>query len=341
MAASSLGPAYLIHGDDHGAVQERRARLRQMAAGDGAAETVEVLSGAHATPQALADHLAAPSLGMGQRVLVVDGVERWKDADVRAALERVMAPMAPLTTVAMFACEDARTKAPASLHRIVLEAGGRVDREAKLKVGELKRWVAQRARAAGVELDDEAAATLVAQVGERRQRLQREIEKLAIELRAERAHPVAVAPHEIEQRAARSAEVRAFSLADSLVDGSLAEMVGTYIRLRAHGERLAAMLHPLASRLRQAIAVAERLELGEQPAAVARSLRMPQDASRRLVAGAREAGSTRLRGALATLADLELQSRGGPVVQHDRPPGAGLDEDTLAVRALEAMRARR
>jgi len=35
-----LKPVYLIHGDDHGAIAERRARLRKLAEEDGDASSV-------------------------------------------------------------------------------------------------------------------------------------------------------------------------------------------------------------------------------------------------------------------------------------------------------------
>ena len=47
-------PAYLIHGDDHGRIGERRARLRALAERDAGAGSLEVLEGAEATPQAAA-----------------------------------------------------------------------------------------------------------------------------------------------------------------------------------------------------------------------------------------------------------------------------------------------
>ncbi|MBV8954293.1 MAG: hypothetical protein JO179_09155, partial [Solirubrobacterales bacterium] len=46
-----LKPAYLIHGDDHGAVGERRARLRALAEAEGGAGGVELLEGEDATPE--------------------------------------------------------------------------------------------------------------------------------------------------------------------------------------------------------------------------------------------------------------------------------------------------
>ena len=43
---AELKPAYLIHGDDHGAVAERRAGLRALAeGGEGGGASVELLEG--------------------------------------------------------------------------------------------------------------------------------------------------------------------------------------------------------------------------------------------------------------------------------------------------------
>src|ERR671929_530336 len=75
-------PAYLIHGDDHGRIAERRARLRALAereAGAGGAETFE---GDDCTPAAVAGALCAMTFATGRRFLIVDGVERWKDKEV-------------------------------------------------------------------------------------------------------------------------------------------------------------------------------------------------------------------------------------------------------------------
>jgi len=334
---TSLGPAYLIHGDDHGAVNERRARLRAVAEDGDSVSSVETLSGTEASPATLAATLASMCLGVGRRLIVVDGVERWKDAEVRERLTGLMVPVPEDTTVALFAREDARAKAPAALHDLVEQAGGQVAREATLKPWEVPKWVRAKAGSLGIELDEEAAAALVAQVGERRQRLTRELEKLALENCADSRAPVALDVEQIESRTARSAHWQVYSLADALLDEDRAQAVRAMVRLRGQGERAAGLLYPLASRLRQALGAASRLEAGEQPASVARSLRMPPRPARALVAEARRAGSERLRGALGVLADLELQTRGGPVVQAERPATAALEEDTLVLRALEAI----
>ena len=79
---AKLGPAYLIHGDDHGAVAERRARLRAISEQSGGSVSVELLEGEGGSPAAVARALSAMTLAIGRRVIIVDGVERWREADV-------------------------------------------------------------------------------------------------------------------------------------------------------------------------------------------------------------------------------------------------------------------
>ena len=44
-------PAYLIHGDDHGRIAERRARLRALAESESGAQGIELFEGEAATPE--------------------------------------------------------------------------------------------------------------------------------------------------------------------------------------------------------------------------------------------------------------------------------------------------
>jgi DNA polymerase III subunit delta len=357
----ALKPAYLIHGDDHGAVAERRAGLRALAEGEqGAGASVEVLEGEHATPAGVAAALARMTLAIGGaeagavgRVIIVDGVERWREADVEKHLQPAMGAMAPATTLGLFAREEARVKAPAAVHEAVERAGGQVVAQMTVKPWELGKWTRGQAARLGLSLDAAAAKALIAQVGERQQRLLRELEKLALEGEeagaSARARGVgmgadavgsaqdrqrAITAAEIEARAAHSAEWRAFSLADALVGGDRGAATMSYVRLREQGERLAGLTYLMAQRLRDALAIALRLQAGEPVAEVKRSLRMPARAAERFVADAARAEPERLRAALAVLADLELDSRGGAPVASSRTQLAGLDEDTLALRAI-------
>lgn len=339
---AALKPVYLIHGDDHGAVAERRAGLRALAegAGGGVANT-EVLEGDAATPAGAAAALAAMTLAVGRRVIIVEGAERWRQADVEKHLAPAMAAMPPETTLAIFAREEARAKAPAALHDAVKAAGGQIVAQMTVKPWELARWAREQAGRMGLALDGAAAKALVAQVGERQQRLLRELEKLALEGEepAEGARPRAISVEEIEARTAHSAEWRAYGLADSLVGGDAAGAARLYLRLRGQGERLAGMTYLLAGRLREALAISLRLAEGASAGEVKRGLRMPAKAAERLVADVARSEPEKLRAALVALAGLELDSRGGAPLRADRGPLAGMQEDTLVQRAIEEIAA--
>jgi DNA polymerase-3 subunit delta len=336
---AELKPAYLIHGDDHGALAARRAGLRALAeGGEGGGASVEVLEGDAATPENVAAALATMTLAVGWRVVIVEGVERWRDADVEKHLLGALAQMPPETTLALFAREEARAKAPASLHKAVTRAGGQVVAQATVRPWEMPKWAREQAARLGISLDAAAAKALVGQVGERQQRLLRELEKLALasspEGEGESTH---VSAQDIEARAAHSTEWRAYALADSLVGADGREATLSYLRLRQQGERLSGLTYLMAQRLRDALAVAQRLHAGESVAEVKRSLRMPARAAERFVADVARSDVERLRAALSTLAELELDTRGGAPLASSRTPHAGLDEDTLALRAIEAV----
>ena len=301
----SFKPAYLIHGDDHGRISERRASLRALAERESGAGGLQVLEGDAATPDAAAAALSAMTLTPGRRFIVVDGVERWKDAELEP-VEQALAAAPPDTTIAFFAREDNRASTPARLAAAVTKAGGDVAAERNLKPWELPKWVAARARELELELDPGAAGALVAQVGERQQRLLRELEKLRLELGA----GARLDADAVDRLTARSAERRAWTLADELVGRDAAAALRTYLGLTAQGERLESLIYQINRRLRQALDAGQRLEDGESPAQVKRSLRLPSKAADRLLADVRATDLDALRDAIGWMADLELDARG-------------------------------
>ena len=344
---AELRPAYLIHGDDHGAVAERRAGLRALAEGaDGASATVESLEGEQATPAGVAHALAAMTFSLGGaepgwlgRVIVVEGVERWRQADVEQHLVPAMSQMPPETTVALFAREEARAKAPAAVHEAVKRAGGQVVAQMTVKPWELPKWAREQASRMGLTLDTAAAKALVGQVGERQQRLLRELEKLALEADSEQPDGRTIELADIQRPSAHSSELRAYGLADALVGADARVAIVAYLRLREQGERLSGLLYLMAQRLRDALDVSLRLRAGESAASVKRALRMPARAAERFVSDVARTDPDRLRAALGALADLELDSRGGAVIGASRTPMAALGEDTLVLRAIQAIAA--
>ncbi len=313
--------AYLIHGDDHGRIAERRARLRSLAESLSGAEGLEVFEGEDSDPATVAAALDAMTLALGRRFIIVDGAERWKDKELDA-LESALGAEPPETTVAFFAREDSRNKAPDRLHAIVRKADGDISVEASVKPWELPKWLLARAGELGIELEPDAARALIRHVGDRQQRLLRELEKLA--LGGEEGQQLDAA--EVEELTASSAERKGWAVADALVAGDVQAAVHAFLTLRAQGERVSGLIYWISQRVRMAQDVAAALEAGEPPAQIKRRLRMPSRAADRLIADARRAGSERLRRATYEIADLELASRGGG------PGGAG--EETEALTAI-------
>lgn len=314
-------PAYLIHGDDHGRIAERRARLRSLAESLSGAEGIELFEGESANPDAVAAALSAMTLALGRRFIVADGVERWKDKDLDA-LEGALASIAPETTVAFFAREDSRNRAPERLRVAVRAAEGDIVAEDGVKPWELPKWVLARAAELGIELEPDAARALIRHVGERQQRLLRELEKLALGVQ----EGVRLDAAAIDELTAPSAERKAWAVADALVAGDAPAAVRAYLALRDQGERVSGLLYWISQRVRLAHDVAVALDAGEPPAQVKRRLRMPSRAADRLIADARRGGSERLRRATCEIADLELASRGGSA--------GGAGEDTAALIAI-------
>ena len=60
------------------------------------------------------------------------------------------------------------------------KAGGDISAEDSVKPWELPKWVIAHARELGLQLEPDAARALIGHVGDRQQRLLRELEKLAL-----------------------------------------------------------------------------------------------------------------------------------------------------------------
>jgi len=265
--------------------------------------------------------LLAAEEGDGQRLRV----ERWKDADIESTLAPVMADIAPDTTVAFFAREEGRAKVSPKLVAAVKKAGGDVDAETALKPRELPKWVVAEGARLGVKVEGAAAKALVAQVGERQQRLLRELEKLALE----HGEGATIGVEEVEGAAAQSAERQIWGLVDAMVGGDRALATRAFLELRAQGETLPRLVPLMARRIREVLAIAVRLEAGESPAQLKSSLKMSPWLADRRIKEARGTDVESLQRALEELAELELASRGN----------TELAEDTAALQAIEAISA--
>jgi DNA polymerase-3 subunit delta len=317
-------PAYLIHGDDHGRIAERRAKLRALAEAESGPNGVEVFEADQCTPEAIVGALTAMTFAMGRRFVIADGVEKWKDAqadDVVAALKGIDGDG---MTVVFFGREEGRTKIPAALGKAVTALGGRVDVESSVKPWDLPKWAVQEAGAMQLLLDGQAAKALVAQVGDRQQRLLRELEKLALEY----GPGASIGLEEIEASTAASSERKVWNLADAIVAGDGPQAARILLELREQGERLPGLLYALVRRLRDALDASEALAAGVPAADIRSKQRGGRDAVSRFMTAVTAREPAAFRRALELMADLENESRGGG--------GAALEEDTAALRAVLA-----
>jgi DNA polymerase III subunit delta len=311
--------AYLIHGDDHGRIAERRAKLRAMAESAAGTAGVEVYEADQCTPENIAGALSAMTFAMGRRFVIADGVERWKESEVEPVAQALNGADPEALTVAFFAREEGRYKTPAKLVEAVEKAGGQIAAEMNVKAWDLPKWLIEQAKPLELTLDRDGAKALVAQVGDRQQRLLRELEKLALEY----GPGANIGAYEVDESCATSAERKVWTLADALVAGDRRTSVAILLELRQQGERVTGLLYNMVRRLRDAVTIAEALQSGQPAAQVKKNLRMPPRAADKFLKDVQARDVDALRKALSAMADLETNSRGGE-----------LSEDTEAIKAV-------
>ena len=322
---ASFQSAYLIHGDDHGRVAERRGKLAALAEAEGGAGGIEQFDASASDPATIAAALSAMTFAVGWRFLIVNGCERWRDADVKTDLAPALAAMAEETTIAFFASEDGRQQAPESLHKAVKALGGKIAGESMLKAKDLPPWAIAQATALSITLDGAGAQALIAQVGERQQRILRELEKLAREY----GPGAKIGVEEVSESAANSSELLVWALVDAIVARDQRTAVLTYLRLRDQNEDAGRLAVAIVRRLRDVTAIAEKLEAGVSESQAAAGIPGGSYAAKRRMAEARGADPELLREATEALAALELASRGG----------SALDPDTETLRVIERIAA--
>jgi DNA polymerase-3 subunit delta len=327
---AELKRAYLFHGDDEVKIDEARKRLAERAARDGAA--FDVLTGERHAAEDFALALTSPSLLPGTRIVLADGIEAWKAADVAPAAAAVAALAGgEIDAVAVLICRKKPLKA---MLEAVETAGGEVREFKPPSEGQLPDWLAGQARGLGVELTPQAAARLVELVGRppkrapaaqqwsQKRRLRSELEKLAIAAGPQGAIDVPL----VEQLVRGEATAEIFALTDHAVAGEREAAIREAESLLAAGEpapRIVAMLARAFGQVQTAAALSEAGRAGE----VAEAAAAPPWLAKKLIGQAQRRGGEAIRGALIELARLDDAVKGG----------SALDPRTALLRSLERV----
>jgi DNA polymerase-3 subunit delta len=304
-AVSELKPVYLVCGDDDAKIDSWRSRLRRRADGELGPGGLESFDARSTGPNGVAAALAVLTFSTGTRYLLAEDVAAWKGAELTPLTDAV-GSMPPDTVLVLIA----RGKPLKALVKAVEGAGGEVREHAAPKPWELPKWATARARELGLRLDPDAAKLLVAIVGSGQQRLAREIEKLAIAMHPE----VTVRAEHVEQFAAGETTPKVYDLADALVAGDRETTMLLAEELTAQDERPSRFIWPIVGRLREVHQVVGLLEAGVPEKELASRLKAPPWRVKKAVALARRADREAIERALCRFADLELELRGGGVL---------------------------
>jgi DNA polymerase III subunit delta len=314
---AELKPAYLICGDDDAKIDAWRARVRRRAEEERGPGGLDAFDARAAEPGEVVAALTALTFDPGTRYVLVDEVGAWKAAELEP-LEAILKDMPPDTVLVAIV----RGKALKQLAKAVEAAGGEVREYPAPKPWELPKWIVERGRDLGMQVDQEAAKELVALVGTGQQRLSRELEKIALSI-----HPnTNVTTADVDALAARDTAPQAYDLADALVAGDLRATLALAEELESHGERPGRLVFPVVRRLREVHRAASLLDQGVPESKVGEALKAPPWLVKKTVARAKKADRAALERAICIFADLEVDMRGGGEVQ--------LDEDTAFSLAL-------
>jgi len=305
---AELLSAYLIVGSDRPKVTRALRRLRERV-GEAATEHLSA-------DQASGADVAAACNALGlftveRRLVVVENVEGWKAADLKAVGEYLERP-APTTVLALTGDgvkrDSALAKAVARAGKVLVYDLPRRGRSSK---ADLPKWVEQQFQEHGIQIDHEAARALVELVGENADELATEVDKVTTWAAGER-----IGEREIAELVPARAEVPPFDLTDAWGRRDTAAVLAAGERIvERSGDaprdvllRIAGLLTNHVGRVREC----QKLDAeGVPPAAAAERLKRNRFYVQKLYEQARNFSPEELGEAIVRLAQLDWALKGG------------------------------
>ena len=307
MALEPLRPVYLLTGSDRPKIARALERLR---ARFDEASREHLFADATSGAEAVAACNALGLFGGGGRLVVVEGVDRWKTADA-AAVGEYLADPTPDAVLALVA--DA-VKNDSPLAKAVANGGGEL-LAWDVPKRRLPAWVAEHFARLGAQADRDACESIVAVVGENLDELATEVDKLATWAGGE-----AVTPRDVEALAVHGREAPSWALSDAWGARDVAAVLAAY---EAELHRTEPFL--LSARLASHVAMvrsAHRLAAdGRSSREIAKAVGAHEFRVRKALAHADRFAPSELDAAVVRLAELDAALKGGS----RRPPELELE----------------
>ncbi len=276
-------PVYLVYGDARPLVVEAVGMLEEIGLGRAGLPAFNhdaVRCGEGAPERALSAARTPPVMGE-LRVVVVREIESGSDAFYTSLVGYLQAP-SPTTVLILAGArlpkqEKGRPAWARKIRDLVKKAGGEVVQLDAQRV-DPRAFATERARSLGKRLDRAAASLLVDTVGDDLDRLQGEVDKLALYV----GEADGIGVDAVRDACALLAEAEIWDLTAALAARDRPVALAALYRLLAAGDEPRRILSMIAWQARQLLQMAELARSGATDDAIRRSARMRWDTFKRV-----------------------------------------------------------
>jgi DNA polymerase-3 subunit delta len=256
--------------------------------------------------------LQTSSLLGGKRLVIIREAEGLKKEHAEALTAYLESP-SPDSVLVLVA--EGRTKLDAEVRQHGAVVGLDIPKGRKLA-----SWVRQRATEHKLKVDDRGAWTLIDSVGTELRDLDGALSQLVTSL----GTGAKVGTAEVKRAFPRLADERIYAFTDAVGDRKLAVAMTTLRRLLDQGDEPLVVFGSLNAHVKRMLRARRYAERG--PKAVGEAMGLPGWRAERLQRQARSYREEELINAMATLAETDVEMKGG-----DLPPEAALERAVIRI----------
>jgi len=303
-----MNAVYLLSGEAFLA-DEALDRVRAEAGTD---PLSELSFGPEAEPAEVIEALTTSSLLGGRRLVILRGADSLKKAQADALLAYLEDP-SPDSVLVVIA--EGRTK----LDQVIRKMGGGIALEAP-KGRRLAGWLRTRAKEHSLKLDERAAWALIDSVGNELRDLETALEQLHTGM----GPGATVGAQDVRRALPRQSDERIYVFTDAVGERKLPVAMTSLRRLLDQGDDPLMLFGALSAHVRRMLRI--RRLADKSAAAVGEATGLPGWRAERLQRQARTYKEEELVSAVATLAETDVEMKGG-----DLPPEAALERAVLQI----------